>query len=444
MSAQAQWDWAVVGLGDSGYAAACHLAAAGARVAVFDSRDHPPRADALRRDEPQLPIITGPFEAEALARASGIVLSPGVDPRHPALQAARGRGQPMIGEIELFARAVTAPVIGITGSNGKTTVTRMVTAMAEKAGVNVAAGGNLGPPALALLDRHPDAGLFVLELSSFQLETTQSLHPRVAAVLNLSPDHLDRYASMQDYAAAKARIFHNAGRAVVNADDPRVSAMALDTCDVRRFAMTHGDWRLEEHAGETWLTGPGGPLLRATDLTLVGAHNTLNALAALAIGDAAGLDHGAMASALQAFAALAHRTESLGWRDGCLWINDSKATNVAATLAAVGGMSRPLVLIAGGDGKGQRFAPLADALRGRARAAVLFGRDAEAIGRALEGTLPVTIVADLDAAIEAAREQSRPGDAVVLSPACASLDQFADYRARGNHFRGRVEAMTNG
>jgi UDP-N-acetylmuramoylalanine--D-glutamate ligase len=444
MPAQAQWDWAVVGLGDSGYAAACHLAATGARIAVFDTRDHPPNADALRRDQPQIPIITGPFKAQDLADASGIVLSPGVDPRHPALQAVRDRGQPVIGEIELFARAVTAPVIGITGSNGKTTVTRMVAAMAEQAGINVAAGGNLGPPALALLDRHPDAGLFVLELSSFQLETTQSLHPQVAAVLNLSPDHLDRYEAMADYAAAKARIFRNAERAVVNADDPRVSAMPLHTRDVRRFAMTHGDWRLEEHAGEGWLTGPGGPLLRAMDLMLVGAHNTLNALAALAIGDAAGFDHGAMATALQAFAALAHRTESLGWHDGCLWINDSKATNVAATLAAVGGMSRPVVLIAGGDGKGQGFAPLADALRGRARAAILFGRDAAAIARVLEETLPVTSVPDLDAAIEAAREQSRPGDAVVLSPACASFDQFADYRARGDHFRRRVEAMVDG
>lgn len=442
-----EWDRMIVGLGESGHAAACHLAAAGERVAVLDTRAHPPRADDLQARFPAVPVISGDLDDRLLASAGEIVLSPGVDPRHPALAAARQRGQPIIGEIELFARAVTAPVVAITGSNGKTTVTRMVAAMAAQAGVNIAAGGNLGPPALTLLERHPDTECFVVELSSFQLETTRSLRPRVAAVLNISPDHLDRYDAMEDYAAAKARLFIGAHHAVINADDPWVRGMAPTGATLSRFTNdpdTVADWRLERRDGEEWLTGNGEAVLRRDALALLGRHNALNALAALAIGDAAGFDRAAMCEALRRFRPLAHRTESLGWRSGRLWVNDSKATNVASAIAAVRGMDVPLVLLAGGAAKGQRFEPLADALNGVARGAVVYGRDARVIADALDGTLPVETVSDLDAAMTAARRLSQRGDAVLLSPACASLDQFRDYRARGDFFRQRVEAMVDG
>ena len=444
MHTRIEWDQVIVGLGESGHAAACHLAAAGHRVAVMDTRSQPPRADALQARHPDVPVIIGDLDDRLLASAAEIVLSPGVDPRHPALRAAQGRGQPIIGEIELFARAVTAPVIAITGSNGKTTVTRMVAAMAEQAGIDVAAGGNLGPAALTLLARHPRAELFVLELSSFQLETTVSLQPRVAAVLNLSPDHLDRYDDMTAYAAAKARVYRHADQAVINADDPWVRDMAGDGAAVHWFgdtAVPASAWRIGQHNAGTWLMAGATPVMPRADLALPGRHNALNALAALAIGDAAGLDRDAMVTALGAFRSLPHRTEPLGWRDGRQWVNDSKATNVASTIAAIRGMEAPLVLIAGGDGKGQSFAALGAALAGTGRAAVVFGRDAAALAEALAGHVSVTAVSDLDAALQAARRLSQPGDVILLSPACASLDQFIDYRARGEHFRRRVEAM---
>jgi UDP-N-acetylmuramoylalanine--D-glutamate ligase len=446
MQIRTDWDQVVVGLGASGQAAAAHLADAGHRVAVVDSRARPPRADDLQARHPDIAVITGGLDERVLAAAGEIVLSPGVDPRIPALQAAQRRGQPIIGEIELFARAVTAPVIAITGSNGKTTVTRMVAAMAEQAGVEVAAGGNLGPAALTLLERHPRAELFVLELSSFQLETTVSLRPAVAAVLNLSPDHLDRYDDMAAYAAAKARIFRHADQAVVNADDPRVRDMAVDAARVQRFgetAVPPAGWHIAGDPAERWLMAGTTPIMPRSALALPGHHNALNALAALAIGDAAGLDRDAMASALTAFRSLAHRTEPLGWHDGRLWVNDSKATNVASALAAIAGMDRPLVLIAGGDGKGQSFAALGPALTDRARAAVVYGRDAAGLAEALADHVPVHAVDDLDAAVGLARRVSRRGDAVLLSPACSSLDQFSDYRARGEHFRRRVEAIAH-
>ena len=441
------FDAVVVGLGESGLASACHLAAGGRRVAILDSRPQPPREAELRRRHPEVMVRTGGIDETLIARAAEIVISPGFDPRHPAIREARRRGQPVIGEIELFARSVTAPVMAITGSNGKSTVTRMLAAMAEAAGVNVAAGGNLGPAALTLLETRPEAALFILELSSFQLESTFSLTPQVAAVLNLSPDHLDRYDSMADYAAAKARILRGAGQAVLNADDECVRGMADGTLPVSWFSA-HGSvemaqWRLQRVAGVDWLARDDEPLLRQQDLPAMGRHNALNALAALAMGEAAGWPLTPMCRALRAFRPLPHRGERLGVHRHRLWVNDSKATNVASAAAAVAGMDRPVLLIAGGDAKGQSFEALAAVLRGRGRAAVVYGRDANDLAAALSPTLPVDCVSDLDAAVAVAQQRSRPGDVVLLSPACASLDQYADYRARGDHFRSLVEALAD-
>ena len=447
MKRATELDAVVLGLGESGFASACHLAAAGQRVAVIDSRGQPPREAELRERCPGIPVYTGGLDDGLIARAAEVVISPGLDPRHPGIREAKRRGQPVIGEVELFARAVDAPVMAITGSNGKSTVTRMLAAMAGAAGVDAVAGGNLGPPALTLLENRPEAELFILELSSFQLESTVSLRPQVAAVLNLSPDHLDRYDGMTDYAAAKARILHGAAHAVLNADDDWVRGMDDGSIPVSWFsagqaAETVG-WRLGPIDGMDWLLHGDRPLLRQRDLPAMGRHNALNALAALAMGEAAGWPLPPMCRALEAFQPLPHRGEQLGVHGNRLWINDSKATNAASAAAAVTGMEQPVVLLAGGDAKGQSFEVLSTALAERGRAAVLFGRDANTLARALAPAVPVECVGDLEAGVEAARRLSQPGDVVLLSPACASLDQYTDYRARGEHFRTLVEALAD-
>ncbi len=439
----------VVGLGASGLASVRHLRALGRRVTVMDTRPNPPHAEQVRREYPEVALQLGALDAATLAGAEEIVLSPGVDPRLPALREAGRQGRPVIGEIELFAREVTAPVIGITGSNGKSTVTRMLAAMAAAAHVPAATGGNLGPPALTLLAQQPDAPLYILELSSFQLESTRSLAPLAAAVLNLSPDHLDRYAGMSDYAAAKARILRGAQTAVLNADDVAVRAMAQAGQSTVWFTGAETStpdnvaalWSLAPRAGETWICRAGQPFMPRQSVAAPGRHNAVNALAALALGEAAGFSADAMRHGLATFGGLPHRLETLGERQGRLWVNDSKATNVGAAVAAIQSMTAPVVLLAGGDGKGQVFAPLAQAMAPRGRAVVAYGRDGDRIAAAFGDQLPVQRVDDLDAAVAAAHALSQAGDAVLLAPACASLDQFADYRARGERFRARVEAL---
>ncbi len=441
-------DTVIIGLGESGLAAAEHLTAQGVPLAVMDSREHPPQAAALQARYPQVELITGGFDETIISRAREIIVSPGVDTRAPVFQRARARGQTLIGEIELFARQVTAPVIAITGSNGKSTVTRMVDAMARAAHIDVATGGNLGPAALSLLADQPQAELFILELSSFQLETVQSLRPLVSAVLNLTPDHLDRYDSMADYAAAKARIFNGARHAVLHADAHWVEAMAPAGATQHWFAgnaeSAANQWHLAVDDDELWLAHGAQRLLPAAALPVVGRHNYLNALAALAIGSAAGWPMASMLDGLRRFTALRHRSESLGVVRDRLWVNDSKATNVASAVAAVEGMDHPVVLLAGGEGKGQDFASLADAMANHGRAAVLFGKDAPRLAQAFSGRIDVSRVADLAAAVTKALELSHPGDAILLAPACASLDQFTDYQARGDRFRALVEGLAHG
>ncbi len=439
-------DAVIIGLGESGYASACHLAGLGQQVAVLDTRAVPPMAKVLAEQHPEIEWVSTHTFEPWLLRAREIVLSPGVDPRMPAIRAARERGQSVIGEIELFARAVQAPVWAITGSNGKSTVTRMLAAMAKASGVNAPAGGNLSPAALTLLSEKPRADAYILELSSFQLETTQSLKPAVACVLNLSPDHLDRYTGMVDYGAAKARILNGATHAVLNMDDAAVRTMQRAEQTLHGFSVsgdTPAQWNIIKHDGEPWFAEHDRALMRCADLPLMGRHNRANALAALAMGQAVGLDESAMLAALRSFEGLAHRAEVIGHQFERLWINDSKATNVASAVAAIGGLEQPLVLIAGGQSKRQQFDALADAMRAQGRAAVLYGEDAEVLAQALGDTLPVKVVADLAAAVKQALALSRRGDAVLLAPACASLDQFRDYRDRGDQFRAEVEALSH-
>ena len=429
---------AVLGLGITGMSVVRHLVARGEGFAVFDNDAAQPRLSELQSLAPRAPIYLGTFDAALLSGFRRLIVSPGIATAHPAIRAAQDHGVEVLGDIELFARQAKAPVLAITGSNGKSTVTSLVADMASKAGRRVKAGANLGVPALDLLDA--GAELYVLELSSFQLETTVSLRPRAAVVLNVSEDHMDRYDSIPAYAAAKARIYHGAGRAIVNRDDARVAAMTdADVSFGLDAPPGPGDYGLCEQDGEHWLFRGSQRLLAERHLRLRFKHNLANALAALALGEAADLPLTAMLESLRHYAGLPHRTQWVAERDGIGWYNDSKGTNVGSTLAALAGASGPVVLIAGGLGKGQDFAPLKPALKERARAVVLIGQDAGLIERAVDGAVPVHHAADMRAAIRKARGLAQAGDTVLLSPACASFDMFKGYAHRGEVFTDLVK-----
>ena len=444
---RSQWDFVIAGLGRTGLACLDYLAAAGRRVAVTDSRAAPPGLEQARRRWPELTLRLGALDRSLLLAAREVVVSPGLSLEEPALAEAAGAGVPLVSEIELFARAAPAPVAAITGSNGKSTVTTMLAEMARAAGRSALEGGNLGTPALELLAR-PVPDLYVLELSSFQLESTRSLHSAAATVLNVSADHMDRYPSLDAYAAAKARILDGAAVAVLNRDDPRVRAMAPAGASCLWFgAAAPGDdsqFGIAGRSGEPWLMQGGRPLLAAGRLPLPGAHNRLNALAALALGTALGLPRESMVTALEGFRGLPHRTEVVAEHSGVLWINDSKATNVGAAVAALAGMDRPVVLIAGGDGKGADFTALGRAMAQGTRAVVVMGADAGAVAAVVPADVPVRQAGDMNEAVTLAGGLARPGDVVLLSPACASLDMYRNFEARGDAFRAAVGELARG
>jgi len=439
----------IVGLGKTGFSCARYLLGHGWNIAVTDTRENPPELAKLRALDPSVPVRLGGLDVKLLEEALCVVVSPGVSLDAPFFVEARRRGLDVVGDVELFARAVNAPVVGITGTNGKSTVTTLVGRMASRAGMNVRVGGNLGEPALDLLsDSESDArktDLYVLELSSYQLEPTVSLDLKAAVVLNVTPDHMDRYATIEDYAAAKARIFARCDTAVINLDDPLVVAMASPGQHTVGFSLrsTVG----AEYAVVTgrdskwWLTRRGELLMPVSDMKITGLHNAANALAALALGEALGLPLASMLEELRTFPGLPHRSQWVADVNGVTYVNDSKGTNVGATLAAVAGMSGPLVMIAGGDGKNQDFAPLADAFRGKVRHTVLIGRDAPAIEIALKGVGTLERAATLEDAVRAAARAAQPGDTVLLSPACASLDMFRDYAHRGAVFTQAVKEL---
>lgn len=426
----------VVGLGATGLSCARFLSRSGVPVAVTDSRDQPPALETVQRELPDVALFLGGFDEEAFARAERIVVSPGVSLREPLVAEAHARGVEVIGDIELFARHVSAPVIGITGSNGKSTVTTLLGLMAQRAGKIARVGGNLGVPALDLVsDDEPD--LYVLELSSFQLETLQSLTCLAAVVLNISPDHMDRYDSLGDYAAAKQAIYQHARMQVVNRDDAYAASLAHPHAPVVGFGLGEphaGDYGLRNMDGERWIVHGDTPLMPVSGLRMPGRHNLANALAALALGDAAGFPVIAMLQALREFQGLPHRTEWAGEYQGVRWFNDSKATNIGAALAAIQGFDGPLVLIAGGQGKGAHFSELAAGLDARVRHVVLLGEAADEIEAALQGRVPASRAADMPEAVRLAAGQAQPGDTVLLSPACASFDMFSGYQQRGEQF----------
>lgn len=434
----------VVGLGHTGFSVARHLAGRGEAVSVTDSRGEPPMLDRLRAELPSVHWL-GPLPETLPTGLDRVVVSPGVPSDLAMLDQARAAGCEVIGDVELFARLADAPIAAVTGSNGKSTVASLMAHLAggESGGVHL--GGNIGRPVLELLD--VPGSLYVLELSSFQLESTESLDAAVGVVLNVSEDHLDRYPGMDEYTAAKARLVAQSRVAVLNRDDPRVRRMADRARQVIWFgagAPADGEYGLIEEAGETWLMRGGERLCPGSDLPLTGRHNTLNALAAFAALEALGFPAEQQIERARDFRGLPHRMETVGeWR-GVQWINDSKATNLGATLAALDGVARTAVLIAGGQGKGQDFSALRQALERDVRALIVMGEAADSIAAQAPADLNVERATDMDSAVAAARRLACAGDAILLSPACASFDAYAGFEARGRAFRDAVLALEEG
>lgn len=431
----------VVGLGATGLSVARFLQRNEVSAVFYDSRDAPPGIDELETIWPGAEVLLG--DAELPDGIVRVIASPGVADSNPLLVRAQNEKLEVISDIELFARAASAPMVAITGSNGKSTVTTLLYHMCCADGRDTLVGGNLGEPALDLLQQEkPD--IYVLELSSFQLQRTRELPAEVAVLLNVSPDHLDWHASEDEYRDSKYRIYREAEAAVVNrADD--VALAAVKHCKrVISFGADEpavGEYGLRTVDDETYLACGEKLLLSVRDLAMYGLHNQLNALAALAAGDLLGLDMAAMLQVLVEFPGLPHRMQFVARIAAVDYVNDSKATNVAAAVAAIESVDTMLVLIAGGDGKGGEFSDLAIAVEDKLRCAVLIGADAENIAHALDTVMPVYFADNMGAAVSMASGCAEADDTVLLAPACASIDQYTNYMARGNAFRDAVEAL---
>ena len=420
----------VLGLGDTGLSVARWVERQGGTPRVADTRAAPPRAKDYAGE-----LRTGPFGSELLEDMELLCISPGLPLDAAVVMEARRRNIPVVGDVELFAWHNTSPVLAITGTNGKSTVTALTGHLLRSAGIDCEVAGNIGPALLdALMRRSAPPAAWVLELSSYQLETTWSLAPHAAAVLNLTEDHLDRYAGLEAYGAAKARVFQGSGVQVLNRDDARVMAMALAGRKRVTFALGQdADWCIREGA----LAFADQRIIDAAELPIRGWHNAANALAACALASALHVPSEALKAGLKSFKGLPHRLELVAVRRGVEWYDDSKGTNVGATLAALQGLARSAVLILGGDGKGQDFSPLAPVVARYARRTLLIGRDAPLIQKAVGGERCAT----LEEAVQRAAQLARPGDAVLLSPACASFDMFRDYRHRGEVFAAAVRRL---
>lgn len=447
----------IIGLGKTGLSCARYLHNQGLPFKIIDTRETPPGEEECRQLFPDAPLHTGGFNDSWLMAADELVVSPGIALAEPSITRAIENGATAIGDIELFCRAVNAcspgkPVVAITGSNGKSTVTTLVGEMVRKSGLNPGVGGNIGTPALDLLD-DDSIDVYVLELSSFQLETMHSLRATAATVLNLSPDHMDRYPTLAEYHQAKQRIYRGCGTAVFNRDDPLTSPLLPVTAGAVTF--THGvpdpgQMGLLSDDEGTWLCKGLEKQINTRQMKLKGRHNYLNALAALALGEAIGLDSNAMLEALVAFPGLKHRCQWLGEHGGVTWFNDSKATNVGASVAAIDGLGEGLegrvILIAGGDGKGADFTDLKPAVDRYVSHLVLIGRDGPAIEQAVKGAVGKKSVvihnaSSLEEAVSISAELAEEGDAVLLAPACASFDMFNSFEHRGDRFAELVNGL---
>jgi len=425
----------IIGLGKTGISCIHYLTKKGSNIAVVDSREKPPFLAELKNNFPNIPYFVGNLNSPILDEADELIVSPGISLREPALLKQIKRGIKISGDIELFANAVKAPIIAITGSNGKSTVTTLVGEMAKNAGLQTQVGGNLGIPVLELIN--DEADLYVLELSSFQLETTHSLKAKAATILNISEDHMDRYRDLSEYAAAKHRIFMNCETAIINNDEPmtyeniklppKIITFGLNNHLKNDFAFANG-FLIHDHK----------KLLKNTDLKIRGLHQVSNALAALALGSAINLNEEVMIKTLKEFEGLPHRCQFVATRNGVTWYNDSKGTNVGATRAAIDGLGSDitgqLILIAGGLGKDADFSSLKEPIEKFVKSVILIGKDAKKIEQVLKKCCKITHAASLEEAVKIASHEAMPGDAVLLSPACASFDMFNNFEHRGEVF----------
>lgn len=440
-SATKQCNDLVVGLGATGLSIARFLQRSNSSASFYDSRTDAPGSDELQQLLPEAEMLLGDIKLPA--GISRVIASPGVPDSNTVMQQALTNDLEVISDIEMFVREAKRPIIAITGSNGKSTVTTLLFHMCVADGRKTLAGGNLGEPALDLLS-YDDPDIYVLELSSFHLHRTQSLSAKVAVLLNISADHLDWHSSEAEYRADKYRIFHNAEAAIVSRADAASAGHAKACKRVISFgidAPQEGHYGLRESDGERYLACGETLLLAVSDLAMYGVHNQLNALAALAAGDALGLDMGAMLQVLVEFPGLPHRMQFVARLGGVDFINDSKATNVAAAVASVESVNTMLVIIAGGISKGAEYADLAKAVDEKLRAAVLIGEEAEKIAAALDTVAPVHFADSMSAAVNLAAQSAQPEDTVLLAPACASFDQFDNYMERGDAFCTAVEAL---
>lgn len=435
---------AIIGTGITGLSVARFLAAQQQAFVLLDTRLSPPNLQQIKTEFPHVSIECGELNPHTLLACDEIIISPGVAVATPAIEQARAAGIPVVGDIEIFVRYAKAPIVAITGSNAKSTVTTLVGEMAKAAGINVAVGGNLGTPALELLNDSVE--LYVMELSSFQLETVTKLNAKVATILNISADHLDRYENMRAYILAKLRVYFGAEHIVVNRNDvlthPPLAAGVKPIYFGGRADF--GSFGLLTRDGIEYLAKNLTPLMAARELKIRGRHNIDNALAALALGDAAGIPLDAMLGTLKTFSGLRHRCEFVAEKNAVEFYNDSKGTNIGATLAAISGLARDpqqLIVILGGEGKGQDFTELTPALRAINSRLVLIGRDATVIEQAVADAAPIIHAGSMQDAVNKAFALAQPGDAVLLSPACASFDMFKNYEDRGEKFCQAVQEL---
>lgn len=444
---QKQKTYTIVGLGKTGFSCLRFLHAQHHRVLVTDTREHPPYWEALRQDYPDVLFQGGELSSLFLSEADEIVVSPGISIQLPAIKAEAEKGKPIIGDIELFVREAKSPILAITGSNGKTTVTTLMGLMIEKAGLKTCVCGNIGEPVLDILQKSPP-DFYVIELSSFQLETTYSLKAKAAVVLNITPDHMDRYDTFEAYCEAKLKIYQGAEKAIINRDDPVCANVALDLKTQKLFfTLKKPDQNefgmlADEHS---YLALGERCLMPVEQMKLQGLHHDQNALACLALGHAIGLPFAPMLDVLKEFSGLSHRCQLIAERNGIQWYNDSKATNVGAALAAIETLGqssrRKIILILGGDAKNADLSALKPAVMKYASHVLLLGKDAPRFVELFAGQIPMTQVGGLEEAVEKASKMAKENEIVLLSPACASLDMFNNYEHRGQVFMQAVEHL---
>jgi UDP-N-acetylmuramoylalanine--D-glutamate ligase len=437
---------AILGLGATGLSVARFLSSIGKSFVFADSRTAPPRLDEVRKSYPQVPVVLGAFEADLLLSFDSVIVSPGIALDEPALVAAQQQKVKLLGDVELFLDHAKAPVVLITGSNGKSTVTKLVGEMAQASGLKVGVGGNLGTPMLDLLDDQNQ--LYVIELSSFQLELVTDTRGAISTILNISADHMDRYSGLQQYHAAKHRIFRGASQVIFNRQDALTNPLLSVGVKLCNFGLNRPDlasFGVLEEAGESWLAYGLKPLIASSELAIKGRHNIANALAAMALGQAAGLPMDAMLETLQTFKGLSHRCEYVATQHGVTYIDDSKGTNIGATVAALNGFGDSaqanLILIAGGQGKGQNFSELKAPLSKFVKLVALFGEDAQSIAETLAGSTQIETLDSMEQAVDCARAAAESGDIVLLSPACASFDMFSGFEERGRCVQQAVTAV---